>query len=154
MSALALIAPVALVIGSTTSCGDSCKIPAMTDLALHYRLLSTALPNEEKRIHTSYMPTLVLVVAASTVVFVALGISKGATPKVMMPYVLIMGACIAYLLVWYPRRMKQRLIRCWETYELEIGRDYLLRRQAGIPDLRLQFDEIRAVERVQGDTCV
>jgi hypothetical protein len=57
--------------------------------------------------------------------------------------------CQAYLVVWYPRRMRQRLVRCWETYELEIGPDYLLRRQAGIPDLRLQFDEVRAVEHVQ-----
>lgn len=122
----------------------------MTDLALHYRLSETALPNEEKRIHTSYLPTLVLVVAASAVVFVALGISKGATPKLMMIYGLIMAAYIACLLVWYPRRMKRRLIRCWETYELEIGHDYLLRRQAGIPDLRLQFDEVQTVEHVQG----
>jgi hypothetical protein len=49
----------------------------MTDIALHYRLLAAALPGEEKRIRSSYMPTLVLVVVLSTVVFVALGISKG-----------------------------------------------------------------------------
>jgi hypothetical protein len=122
----------------------------MTELALHYRLLATALPNEEKRIHTSYMPTLVLVVAASTVVFIALGTSKGATPKLMMSYGLMMAAYIAYLVVWYPRRMKRRLIRCWETYDLEIGQDYLLRRQADIPDLRLQFDDVQAVEHVRG----
>jgi hypothetical protein len=46
----------------------------MTDLALHYRLLAAALPGEEERIRSSYMPTLVLVVALSTVVFVILGI--------------------------------------------------------------------------------
>lgn len=122
----------------------------MTDLGGHYRLLATALPNEEKRIRTSYVPTLVLVVAATTVVFVALGISKGATPKLMMSYGLIMAAYIAYLVIWYPRRMRRRLIRCWETYELEIGPDYLLRRQADIPELRLKFDEVQAVEHVQG----
>lgn len=122
----------------------------MTELALHYRLLATALPNEEKRIHTSYMPTLVLVILATTVVFIALGISKGATPKLMMSYGVIMAAYVAYLIVWYPRRMKRRLIRCWETYELEIGHDYLLRRQADIPDLRLQFDDVQTVEHVQG----
>ena len=117
---------------------------------MHHRLLAAALPGEEKRIRTSYLPTLVLVVAASTVVFVALGLSKGATPKLMTTYGLVMAAYIAYLLVWYPRRMKRRLIRCWETYDLEIGHDYLLRRQADIPDLRLQFDEVQAVEHVQG----
>lgn len=122
----------------------------MTDRALHYRLLAADLPNEEKRIHRSYMPTLVLVVAASTVVFVALGISKGATPKLMTSYGWIMAAYVAFLLVWYPRRMKRRLSRCWETYDLEIGPDYLLRRQADIPDLRLQFDEVQAVGHVHG----
>jgi hypothetical protein len=122
----------------------------MTEPALHYRLLAAALPNEEKRIHTSYLPTLVLVLAASTLVFVALGISKGATPKLMMRYGLIMAAYITYLVIWYPRRMRRRLIKCWETYELEIGHDYLLRRQADIPELRLQFDEVQAVEHVQG----
>lgn len=122
----------------------------MTDLIVHYRLLATALPNEEKRVQTSYVPTLVLVVAASSVVFVALGISKGVTPKLMLGYGTIMAAYIACLVVWYPRRMRRRLIRCWETYELEIGRDYLLRRQADLPDLRLQFDEVQAAEHVQG----
>ena len=39
---------------------------------MHHRLLAAALPGEEKRIRTSYLPALVLVVAASTVVFVAL----------------------------------------------------------------------------------
>jgi hypothetical protein len=122
----------------------------MPDIALHYRLLAAALPSEEKRIRTSYVPTLVLVVAASTVVFVVLGLLKGATQKLMITYGLMMAAYIAYLVVWYPRRMTRRLIRCWETYDLEIGHDYLLRRQADIPDLRLQFDEVQAVEHVQG----
>jgi hypothetical protein len=122
----------------------------MPDIALHYRLLAAALPNEEKRIRTAYVPTLVLVVTASTVVFVALGLSKGATPKLMITYGLMMAAYVAYLVVLYPRKMRRRLIRCWETYDLEIGHDYLRRRQADIPDLRLQFDEVQAVEHVQG----
>ena len=117
---------------------------------MHYRLSAAALPNEEKRIRSSYMPTLVLVVVLSTVVFVALGISKGATSRSMILYGLLMVAYVAYLAVWYPRRMRRRLIRCWDTYDLEIGHDYLLRRQADVPDLRLQFDEVQAVERVQG----
>jgi hypothetical protein len=44
----------------------------MPNLTRHYRLLAAALPNKEKRIRTSYGPTLVLVVAASTVAFVVL----------------------------------------------------------------------------------
>lgn len=122
----------------------------MTDVALHCRLLSAGLPSEEKRIRSSYMPTIVLIAVLSTVVFVALGISKGAKARSMVPYGSLMVAYVAYLAVWYPRRMRRRLLKCWETYELNIGHDYLLRRQADIPDLRLQFDEVQAVERVQG----
>ena len=90
----------------------------MTDVALRYRLLTTALPNEEKRIQTSYVPTLALVAAASTVLLVALGISKGATAKLMITYGQVMAVYIAYLVIWYPRRMKRKLTGCWETYEL------------------------------------
>ena len=122
----------------------------MTVVPLHFRLLATALPHEEKRFQTSYVPTLVLVVVASTVLFICLGISRGATPKSMMSYGATMAACIAYLVIWYPRRMRRRLIRYWETYELEIGHDYLLRKQADIPDIRLQFDEVQGVGHVQG----
>ena len=61
-----------------------------------------------------------------------------------------MVAYITYLVVWYPRRLRRRLIKCWETYDLEIGHDYLLRRQAGLPNLRLQFGEVQAVEYVRG----
>jgi hypothetical protein len=121
----------------------------MPDIA-HYRLLATALPSEEKRIRTTYVPTLALAVAASTVVFVVLGLSKGATPKLMIIYGLMMAAYIGYLVVWHPRKIRRRLIRCWETYDLEIGHNYLLRRQADIPDLRMQFDEVQAVEHVPG----
>jgi hypothetical protein len=131
-------------------CVGACKIPAMTNQPLHYRLLATALPAEEKRIRSSYLPTLVLVVGLSTVVFVALGMGKGATARSMIEYGLIMLAYVACLTVWYPRRMRQRLMKCWETYDLEIGPDYLLRRQADVPDLRLQFDDVQAVEHVPG----
>lgn len=122
----------------------------MTDPTLRYRLQAAALQNEEKRVRTSYAPSLILVVAVSTVVFIALGISKGATPKSMMIFGLMMAAYIACMVVWYPRWTRRRLIRCWETYELEIGHDYLLRRQADAPEIRLQFDEVQTVEHVLG----
>src|SRR5262245_1018089 len=120
----------------------------MPETPSHYRLLASALPGEEERIRKTYVPTLALVIGVATVVFVALGLSKGATPKLMITYSVVMASYIAYLVVWYPRRMRRRLIRCWETYDLEIGHDYLLRQQADIPDLRLQFDQVQAVEHV------
>jgi hypothetical protein len=62
----------------------------------------------------------------------------------------MMTPLILYLVIWAPRRMKRRLIRCWETYDLEIGQDYLLRQQADLPDLRVKFDEVQGIEHVPG----
>ena len=89
-------------------------------------------------------------IALSTVLYVVLGTSKGGTPRLMLEYGLLMVAYMAYVAFWSPLRMQRRLKRCWETYDLEIGPDYLLRRQADLTDLRLKFDEVRTVEHVPG----
>jgi hypothetical protein len=68
----------------------------------------------------------------------------------MIQFGVIMAAYTAYVAFWSPRKMKRRLHKCWETYDLEIGQNYFLRRQADLPDLRLQFDEVQAVEHVPG----
>ena len=108
------------------------------------------MPAEEKRIRTAYVPTLLLVIALSTVVYVVLGTTKGGTPRLMLEYGLFMVAYMAYVAFWSPLRMQRRLKRCWETYDLEIGPDYFLRHQADLPDLRLSFDEVRTVEHIPG----
>jgi len=97
------------------------------------------------------LPSLILVMAVSTVVFVAMGLSKGATQKSMITYGLVMMAYMVCTAIAYPRWMIRRLVRCWETYDLEIGDDYLVRRQAGLPNLRLQFGEVQAVEHLKGE---
>ena len=122
----------------------------MPEAARHFRLLPASLPAEEQLIRTAYVPTLLLVIAFSTVVYVALGASKGGTPRLMLEYGVLMVAYMAYVAFWSPLRMKRRLKRCWETYDLEIGPDYFLRRQADLPDLRLSFAEVRSVEHVPG----
>jgi hypothetical protein len=126
------------------------KIPAMIDPIRHYKLLATALPAGEERIRTAYVPTLLLVLAVTTAVFIFLGTSKGAAPRSMIQFGVLMVAYMAYVAFWSPLKMKRRLKRCWETYELEIGHDYLLRRQADLPDLRLDFSDVQAVEHVPG----
>jgi hypothetical protein len=122
----------------------------MPEAARHFRLLPTSLPAEEKLIRTAYVPTLLLVIALSTAVFVALGATKGSTPRLMLEYGVFMVAYMAYIAFWSPLRMKRRLTKYWATYDLEIGPDYFLRRQADLPDLRLGFEEVRSVEHVPG----
>jgi hypothetical protein len=112
--------------------------------------LPAALPAEEKRIRTTLAPTLALVVAISTVVYIFLGTRNGATLRSMRTYGLVMAVYVAYLLLWAPRRTKRRLRRCWDTYSLEVGPDYLLRRQADLQEVRVPFHEVQAVEQVPG----
>jgi hypothetical protein len=70
------------------------------------------MPAEEKRIRTAYVPTLLLVIALSTVLYVVLGTSKGGTPRLMLVYGLSMVAYMAYVAFWSPLRMQRRLKRC------------------------------------------
>jgi hypothetical protein len=46
--------------------------------------------------------------------------------------------------------MHSRLAKCWDSYVLEIGPDYLLRLQADTPDVRLLFRDVQQVERRPG----
>jgi hypothetical protein len=116
----------------------------------HYRLLPEALPVEQKRMRTAWVPGLLIVLALTTVVFVFLGTRAGATPASMLRYALIMLAYMAYLAWRLPRKLKKKLEKCWQTYDLEIGPDYLLRRQSDLPDLQLKFSQIQAVQRIPG----
>jgi hypothetical protein len=118
--------------------------------ARRYRLLQTALPAEQKRIRATLLPTLILVLAISTVVFIFLGVRASATLGSLVPYGLFMLAYMAHLILWSPRKLKRKLQRCWETYELEVGSNYLVRRQADLPDLCVQFSEVSAVQRIPG----
>ena len=60
---------------------------------------------------------------------------------------IITGLFLTYIFFIVPRRTRRVLSRCWSSYALEIGPDYLLRQQADTPDLRLAFSEIKCIER-------
>jgi hypothetical protein len=47
-------------------------------------------------------------------------------------------------------RMRKRLAKCWDTYVLEIGPDYLLRQQADTPEIRMSFSEVKRIEHLPG----
>jgi len=88
--------------------------------------------------------------AASVVVFIFLGLSHRATTKSIVEYGVIMAAYASVVAFWLPARMGRKLARSWETYVLEIGPDYLLRRQCDLPDLRIDFSEVQTVQSVPG----
>ena len=99
---------------------------------------------------TTLIPTLALVLAISSAVFVYLGTRARATPRSLILYSSLMLAYVAYLMLWRPHKLKSKLAKCWETYDLEVGPDYFLRRQCDLPDLRVQFNEVQTAERAPG----
>ena len=88
--------------------------------------------------------------AASVVLFIFLGLSHRATTKSIAEYGVLMAAYASVMAFWLPARMRRKLARFWETYVLEIGPDYLLRRQSDLPDLRIHFTEVQSVQSVPG----
>ena len=84
-----------------------------------YRLLASALPTEEKRIRSSFIPSLVLVLALGFGIALFAGITHGVTSRSSIQLALFALAFLIYVSVWEPRKMKRRLVRCWDTYELE-----------------------------------
>lgn len=111
-----------------------------------YRLPPEALPLEEKKMR-SYFPVLLglLLLAFAIVIFPALVWGTVPISKLTMLWIAFVVLCAVYFV---PRRMKRRLRKCWETYELEIGPDYLCRRQGDISDLKVNFTEIKSIHHV------
>jgi hypothetical protein len=114
-----------------------------------YKLLKSALPAAESTVQSLYRPVLIVCTAGMVGSFL-LGSRSGAGLKWMISFAVIFGLTLIYLSVFIPRNARQRVRQMWDTYDLEIGANYLLRRQADLPDLRLQFDEVQRVEQSPG----
>lgn len=116
----------------------------------HYRLPPSGLPAEEKRIRARFVPSLLLILGVGLVVDLLLGISHHYTLKSSLVFGTFSAVYVGFLAVWLPRRMTRRLRQCWETYDLEIGNDYLTRRQQNLAELSVRFDEIKRIVHVPG----
>jgi len=116
-----------------------------------YRLLPAALPDAERRVRNRQIIPQMAVVAAVFILSIALGSWKNASLTYLVAITIFGAALLTYMFFMTPRRVRRILARCWQTYTLEIGPDYLLRRQAETPDLRLSFSEIKRIERRPGE---
>lgn len=118
----------------------------ITSTVRQYRLIPNALPEAQRRQLRTYAPQL-LVLLAVVLLSGALAVARG-TPLL---FIVALGiAWIAYVLGISVPRMRKRLARCWDTYVLEIGPDYIFRQQADTPDVRIRFSDIRGIERLPG----
>ena len=117
----------------------------------HYRLLPDRLAEAERRVLRRILFPQIAVMAALLVISLFLGNRAGGGLRYTVGLAVFMGIWLTYSLFMSPRRLHKKLSRCWDTYSLEIGPDYLLRRQADTPDLRLSFSEIKRIERRPGE---
>jgi hypothetical protein len=116
----------------------------------HYKLLGSALLAEQRRALASSVPALFSILAVAMIASIFLGIWRGYHRQNTLIIAVFTGLYLGYVAFAIPRKLKKRLAKCWDTYDLEIGDDYFLRRQADTPDLQLKFGEVTRVERLPG----
>lgn len=117
---------------------------------LRYRLLKSALPAEERRALTTYFPVLFAIYAGGLIISLFLGLLRRNPTEVTIVIAIATGLYLSCIAIFVPVTLKRRLRESWDTYELEIGNDYLLRRLGETPDLHIKFDEITRLERIPG----
>lgn len=122
----------------------------MLDPVRQYRLLSAGLPAARQRVRSRYLgPQLVLLVGAMLVAFF-LAARRSPSLHFVVPFAIANALFFTYIAFVSPRRTLRAIDKTWQSYQLAIGSDYLLRTQADTPDSRLGFSEIHAIERLHG----
>lgn len=120
----------------------------MPDVVRRYRLRPQGLEAAQKRVFSRYQaPQLLLLVGAMLLGFFMVA-RRETNLHFILPFALVLAVFFTYVAFVSPRRMRSRIADSWQTYELEIGPNYLLRTQADTPDLRLEFSDIRSIERI------
>jgi hypothetical protein len=121
----------------------------MATTTRQYRLLPGALPAAERRIRNSALFPQMSVIVIGVLISLLL-VVRNSDIKTVLALAGFDALFLTYIAFVSPRRMHRRLVKCWESYVLEIGPDYLLRRQADTPDVRLSFGAIKRVEHRAG----
>jgi hypothetical protein len=109
-----------------------------------YRLQPSTLRDAERRQLRSSLPQLLVMLLA---VLLPTFFVRG-NRSVLIVFLLLDALYIAYIGAITIPRMRKRLAKCWDTYVLEIGPDYLLRQQADTPDIRMSFSEVKRIEHL------
>ena len=115
-----------------------------------YRLRQEALAAEQARASKTIIPILVGVIVGVMLISTFLSVRSQTDDRSMWIVLGLSGCFVAYIAISIPLKNRRQLKKCWETYELEVGGDYFLRRQHGVNDLRIPFNQISKVERIPG----
>jgi hypothetical protein len=118
-----------------------------------YRLLPEGLPAAEQYVRNRQLIPFLAIFAALVLVSTFLGYRHRSNLAAVIPHVVVAALYLTYIFFTAPRRTPKVLARCWSSYVLEIGPDYLLRQQAETPDVRLSFSDIKRIERRPGENA-
>ena len=122
----------------------------MNPLVRQYRLLPSSYPEAEKRMLRRNLVPQLCVMAAVVIVSLVLSARTSQTPAALAILVVTSVALLTYMAIIPRRRVRRVLPKLWQTYVLEIGPDYLLRRQADTPDIHLRFQDVKRIEHLPG----
>lgn len=114
-----------------------------------YRLLPAALPEAERRIRQRYLVPQLAIIVGVIVVSAVLGARNGNMYQIVATAIFI-GLLITAIVFLSSYRSRKALRELWSTYVLNIGPDYLLRKQSNSPDIRLLFRDVKKVEHLPG----
>jgi hypothetical protein len=114
-----------------------------------YRLLPSGLSDVQRRTIKRLLVPQMAVLAAMVIVSGFLGMRRSGFTQIVA-FAVFVGLYITYMSFVSPRRVRRTLTKVWGTYVLTIGPDYLLRRQADVPDVRLAFEDVKKIERLPG----
>lgn len=122
----------------------------MTTEVRQYKILPKKLPDEIKRVMKRFIwPKILVLISVLVVSFVLVAIIEGRSIGTLI-WAIFNLSFLAYFVFIFPKRTLRRLQKYYETFVLEIGPDYLLRRQAEVPDLHLSFQEIKQIDQLPG----
>lgn len=119
------------------------------DNVREYRPLPSGLADFQRRTIKRLLVPQLFVLVAVMVISGFLGMRRAGF-GVIVAYSTFVGLFITYIAFVSPLRVRRTLSKVWDTYVLTIGPDYLLRRQADVPDIRLAFADVRKIERLPG----
>lgn len=129
------------------NCYNAC---AMATEVRHYKILTEKLPDEIKRVMKRLIWPQILVLAVVLIVSIMLAVVTAGRSTATLICLIVDLPILAYVVFISPKRTLRRLQKYYETFVLEIGPYYLLRRQAEVPDLRLSFQEIKQIDQLPG----
>ncbi len=114
-----------------------------------FRLLPAGLKEAQRIAVMRYLAPQIGIAAAIIIISFFLALRK-ATLGTIVGFGIVTALLLVYMFFVSPLRVRRQQVKCWNSYVLTIGPDYLLRQQADTPDIRLSFTAVTRTEHLPG----